>query len=237
MKRLASAFALFLSTHALATDVAVNPKGSFLRACSADDGMLSPLVIVLDDYDITPGQTLRLEQLGDARVQVGGADTFSRGPIGAFSSSNSIAGTSTLNRISNAIDAGVDVVTPDGCEEGGGTPIATDVSYDFYIAGLNSEAMPLGTTYTDVVVPSGATHLFVCMFDSFYGDNGDPDGDFQLRIGTACRADWNNSGTVSVQDMFDFNASYFAGNADFNQGGGTSVQDLFDFLDAYFAGC
>src|SRR5262249_48640594 len=47
-----------------------------------------------------------------------------------------------------------------------------------------------------------------------------------------CRADFNASGAVSVQDVFDFLAAYFANDplADFNNSGGISVQDIFDFL-------
>jgi hypothetical protein len=54
-----------------------------------------------------------------------------------------------------------------------------------------------------------------------------------------CAADFNCSGAITVQDIFDFLAAYFAGNplADFNGSGGISVQDIFDFLAAYFAGC
>lgn len=53
-----------------------------------------------------------------------------------------------------------------------------------------------------------------------------------------CKADFNQSGAVSVQDIFDFLGGYFAddASADFN-GGGTTVQDIFDFLGAYFTGC
>ncbi len=55
----------------------------------------------------------------------------------------------------------------------------------------------------------------------------------------ACPADFNGSGAVSVQDIFDFLAAYFAGEsaADFNGSGGISVQDIFDYLGAYFLGC
>jgi hypothetical protein len=54
-----------------------------------------------------------------------------------------------------------------------------------------------------------------------------------------CPADFNQSGAISVQDIFDFLAAYFAGDprADFNHSGAISVQDIFDFLAAYFAGC
>jgi hypothetical protein len=54
-----------------------------------------------------------------------------------------------------------------------------------------------------------------------------------------CAADFNRSGVVSVQDIFDFLAAYFAGDlrADFNGSGANSVQDIFDFLAAYFVNC
>ncbi len=57
--------------------------------------------------------------------------------------------------------------------------------------------------------------------------------------GPCCLADFNHAGGVSVQDIFDFLAGYFAADAgaDIN-GGGLSVQDIFDFLAAFFAaGC
>ena len=54
-----------------------------------------------------------------------------------------------------------------------------------------------------------------------------------------CRADYNHLAGITVQDIFDFLAGYFAGDlqADFNGSGGLGVQDIFDFLAAYFAGC
>ena len=60
-----------------------------------------------------------------------------------------------------------------------------------------------------------------------------------LQIVTVCKADFNRSGIVGVQDIFDFLAAYFNNDAraDFNGSGTISVQDIFDFLAAYFAGC
>ena len=56
---------------------------------------------------------------------------------------------------------------------------------------------------------------------------------------SVCFADFNGDGNVTVQDIFDFLASYFANDslADFNRDGAVSVQDIFDYLAAYFAGC
>jgi glycosylphosphatidylinositol phospholipase D len=53
-----------------------------------------------------------------------------------------------------------------------------------------------------------------------------------------CVPDFNMSGGLEVQDIFDYLNAWFAGDprADFN-GGGLAVQDIFDFLNAWFAGC
>jgi hypothetical protein len=54
-----------------------------------------------------------------------------------------------------------------------------------------------------------------------------------------CPADFNGSGALTVQDLFDFLNAYFASDprADFNNSGSITVQDIFDFLMAYFTGC
>ena len=63
-------------------------------------------------------------------------------------------------------------------------------------------------------------------------------GFWPARVPT-CLADFNNSGAVTVQDIFDFLNDWFAGftSADFNNSGTVTVQDIFDFLNAWFAGC
>lgn len=54
-----------------------------------------------------------------------------------------------------------------------------------------------------------------------------------------CKADYNQSQSVTVQDIFDFVNAWFASNplADFNGAGGVTVQDIFDFVGAWFNGC
>ncbi len=61
---------------------------------------------------------------------------------------------------------------------------------------------------------------------------------YTFTITAPCAADFDHSGTLTVQDIFDFLNAWFAGNpaADFN-GGGLTVQDIFDYLNAWFAGC
>lgn len=58
-------------------------------------------------------------------------------------------------------------------------------------------------------------------------------------IAGTCRADFNNSLTITVQDIFDYLAAYFAADpsADFDESGAVTLQDLFDFLAAYFTSC
>jgi hypothetical protein len=53
-----------------------------------------------------------------------------------------------------------------------------------------------------------------------------------------CVADFNHSGGIEVQDIFDFLNAWFAGDpaADVN-GGGLAVSDIFSFLNLWFAGC
>jgi hypothetical protein len=54
-----------------------------------------------------------------------------------------------------------------------------------------------------------------------------------------CRPDFNHSGTLTVQDIFDFLGAWFAvaPSADFDGVNGVTVQDIFGFLAAWFAGC
>ncbi len=59
------------------------------------------------------------------------------------------------------------------------------------------------------------------------------------RCTLACPADFNCSGSLSVQDIFDFLAAWFAQDprADFNGVNAITPQDILDFLAAWFAGC
>jgi hypothetical protein len=78
-------------------------------------------------------------------------------------------------------------------------------------------------------------------------DDSVQDGVFHCPSGCA---DFNNSGGISVQDIFDFLTAWFLqcpgpldpvtgpcfNSADFNRANGITVQDIFDFLAAWFQG-
>lgn len=67
-------------------------------------------------------------------------------------------------------------------------------------------------------------------------------------LALTCSADFNQSCSLEVQDIFDFLNAWFSGctgqsgspcfgrSANFNQQNGLEVQDIFDFLNAWFAG-
>jgi hypothetical protein len=102
-----------------------------------------------------------------------------------------------------------------------------------YIRGFKSEVGP-GTAFL-----TNSRELWMVI--DVETDAGIDLGDaiVRLQLPSACPADFNGVGGITVQDIFDFLAAYFNNNprADFNNAGGVTVQDIFDFLAAYFAGC
>jgi hypothetical protein len=88
--------------------------------------------------------------------------------MAVFSSSTTLLGPTLLNRVPGAIDAGQDHTTIPTCPGN----LATDIPQDFSVS-------PTGV---DVVIPAGATYLFLATRDCFYHDNTDPDGDFGVRL-------------------------------------------------------
>lgn len=84
-------------------------------------------------------------------------------------------------------------------------------------------------------LPCGGAGEPTCIRDRSYGAVFVDDMSFKQ----GCPADFNGSGAVSVQDIFDFLSAYFQHlpSADFNGSGTVTVQDIFDFLSAYFTPC
>jgi hypothetical protein len=84
---------------------------------------------------------------------------------------------------------------------------------------------------------SGGTHTIVTK--AYELQNGTEAVAEAVTVSIPCRGDFNGTGGVSVQDLFDFLAAYFAGlpSADVNGSGANTVQDIFDFLAIYFTPC
>lgn len=52
-----------------------------------------------------------------------------------------------------------------------------------------------------------------------------------------CPADYDQSGAVTSEDLFDFLADWFQGDADYDRSGMTDVADIFQYLSDWFRGC
>jgi subtilisin-like proprotein convertase family protein len=82
--------------------------------------------------------------------------------------------------------------------------------------------------------------------DDRWGDTGLLRG-FALEIRTAradaepqaCGCDFNVSGSLTTQDVFDYLSAWMGRepSADFDRGGDVTVQDLFDYLSCFATGC
>jgi len=70
----------------------------------------------------------------------------------------------------------------------------------------------------------------------FHAQSPPVEMDFMI-LPLSCRCDWDNNGTLTLQDLFDFLTSWFASNGDFNGDGATLLQDIFDYLTCFFNGC
>jgi len=93
-----------------------------------------------------------------------------------FSSSDTLLAPTVTQRVSDAIDAGVDYISPNTWNFSTGlTSNSTDIAEDFRILG---EA--IGGTVIDI--PTGALFLFIGNLDNGTRDNTDPDNDYALRI-------------------------------------------------------
>jgi len=148
----------------------LNPRATYLHTCSKpsdtfyDDGAVDATPILLADLSLAPGDQIRLEAIGDYH---NGNDERSKG-IAVFTSSVTLLDASELHRIPDAIDAGQDFVTSPtfGCYNE-----VTDIPEDF---GFEPETL--------VIIPMGATHIFICVRDSYYEDNSDSENDFGVNI-------------------------------------------------------
>jgi hypothetical protein len=164
---LLAAAALALARSAAAqTDVPINVLAAYLHVDPADTAHASSPAH-LGSLGLAPGFTIQIDPIGDWDNGPGG-DVYTNTLL-VFSGSPTLLAPSAPDRVPDAIGAGVTAFT--GPTWPSNEP--TDIADDFVI--LNEETVT-------VVIPPGATHLFVTPADIYYRDNSDPDGDFAVRI-------------------------------------------------------
>jgi hypothetical protein len=161
------------SSEAASITVPLNPRATYLMT-NSDPGVLDAVGIDLATVFARPGDILFIEQLGDYSFDVLGdpnrPDNVTN-LVGVFSSTNTLLDSTNSQRLPGALTANgvIPLVgwTTDPTFFGG---LATDIGEDFYVG-------PAA-----VFVPYNAKYLFFSPADSLFSDNGDPDGDYAVRI-------------------------------------------------------
>jgi hypothetical protein len=170
--------------------ISINPKATYLHTKS--DAALNSPALELASLGVVAGDFVRITRLG----------AFDNGPqsdqytslLGVFSNGPTLLDSSLLHRVPGAIDAGPEFVSADTWF--GDEP--TDIPQDFRISDSINE---FGTFC--LVVPAGATHIFLAPHDSLYNDNTDPNADFkaQFEVLPPPTPDVNLDGAVDGADL------------------------------------
>lgn len=199
----------------------LDSRATFIHTASADSS-LNSVAIALAPLGIAAGDRIQIMRTGEFDNGPQG-DTFTS-LIGVFSSSAALLPASNLHRVPGAIAAGVPY--PTSVTYFGSEP--TDIPEDFVVC---SADYPSGIIC--VVVPAGATHLFLAPHDSLYEDNSDPNSDYgyALSLLDPCVADMNGSGAVDGADLGTLLGSWGAqtvigGAGDLNCDGTVNGADL-----------
>ena len=170
------------------TTIPLDPRATYLHTAAADTSQ-DTIPVALASLGLVPGDTIRLERLGGWDNGPGGDQP--RNMMAVFSGSAALLGSGTAHRVPDAI---VSAVTYYGSE-------TTDIPEDFLVADAST-----GRDDVCIVVPTGATHLFVAPHDSLYEDNSDPNGDYAVLIELVeCSPDCATpaDGQVDVTDLLD----------------------------------
>lgn len=167
-----------------ARDIVFDPRATYLRING--DWAFNSIPIPLTSLDIAPGDPVFLQRIGDYNHS-GDVKTTPENPskpsIGVFSSSPELGPRADLNRVTGAIKAGTDYVTPNT----GTGNLATDIPEDFEIP----------QTGVVVNVPTNAHYLFITsVITGEYDDNIDWDGNWGIHISKLSPNLRNSDGTL-----------------------------------------
>lgn len=148
------------------TTVPINVFAAYLHVDTADTAHAA-IPLALASLGLAPGFTIEIDPIGDWDNGPG-PDVYTNTLV-VFSGSATLLGPSAAHRVRDAIFAGIDSFT--GPTWPSNEP--TDIPEDFVI---------LGEATATVVIPAGATHVFITPAEIYYRDNSDPDGDFAATI-------------------------------------------------------
>lgn len=147
------------------TAIQIDPTGTYLR--TSNDESRSPTSLRLADFGIAPGDRVTLQRFGEYQYMGRGDRTLVREQlVGVFSSSNELLAREQHPRVSGALDAGSDFVTPLSFSG----QLSTDITQDFLVDN------------TTVTVPAGAAFLLVSPSDDLFEDNIDEDEDYRICV-------------------------------------------------------
>ena len=146
--------------------ISLDPAATYLRTNQDDSRVAVP--IDLRAIGLLPGDLITLESLGSWLPH----PTLQpmSGLLGVFSASNVLLASPNVNRVRDAVDAGLDFETISTFI--GGFP--TDIPEDFEI--------PAQANGVTVEIPKYASFLFVSVHDSLYNDNSSPIHDLAVRV-------------------------------------------------------
>ncbi|MFN7021798.1 MAG: hypothetical protein ACK4WH_10795, partial [Phycisphaerales bacterium] len=145
------------------------------------------------------------------------------------------SGAVVVNACESTFDTVLTVsLAPAGCAPGAGPVAACNDDFD---CDGNPATVERGSR---VAFAAAAGQAYLIRVGSRAGDRGAG----VLRISQqgvgSCPCDWDRSGSLTLQDVFEFVNGWFNGQGDFNGSGQTTLGDLFEFLGCYLsppAGC
>jgi hypothetical protein len=173
-----------------AATAAIDPKATYLHT-NGDPALDAP-AIALDTLGVAPGDFIRITRLG--KWDNGPQGDIFTSLMGVFSSSATLLPPSQPHRVPGALDVGLDFLTAPTFDGGQ----ATDIPQDFMIADTFDEVVSVC-----LMVPAGATHIFLSGHDSWYNDNSDPNADYtaQFEVLAPPTPDINVDGNVDGGDL------------------------------------
>lgn len=148
----------------------VPPRQTFFR--TSNDALAEPptFFILAELPFANPSKPLTIEVFGDYRPNLATGDT--RNVLhGVFTKTTTYLAPSLQKRLPDALNANAPVIT--GPTYHGSLP--TDIVEDFRV-------VPDSTGKFRINIPAGAVWVSLCVADSYYSDNDDPDGDFFVRF-------------------------------------------------------